>query len=160
MSERMIDLDAERAERPAEQTIKIGGETFRARVSVRPEALVPWEDFYLSDDTSAAASIRVLDETILVFLVAEDHERYLALRQREEDALTVQDMTKLVQALLEASADRPTEAPTGSGTTDGSGAPSSTAESSSRVVVQSISPSGKDSTPPTPPSSETSSPKG
>lgn len=126
-----IDLDAKRRERPSEITITIGGETFRARTRVRPEATLEWDDFYFGEDTSQKRQIEVADLTIKRFLVADDHGKYDALRANEDDPLTSQDLSDIVRALQEAAVGRPTEASSDSSPGTPDDAASSTDASSS-----------------------------
>lgn len=132
----VIDLDAKRRERPSEVKIVLGGETFRARTTVRPEETLEWDDFYEGDDTSVRHQIEVADLTILRFLVAEDHEKWKKLRARTVgDIIGNADLVAFVQALQEAAADRPTVPSGTSSPGTGNGAAASTAESSSPVAT-------------------------
>jgi hypothetical protein len=134
----VIDLDEQRRERPSEVRIMLGGETFRARTTVRPEATLPWDDFYEGEDTSMRRQIEVADQVIMEFLISDDHDKWRALRAREEDPIGTADIIRFVRALQEAAADRPTEPSGDSSTGIASGEASSMDGSSSRVAIQSV----------------------
>lgn len=101
----MKDFDQKRKERAErDRSFTIGGETFEVRVGVRPEVLSIYDD--ITTETSAADTIKVIDEIITSMLVTADGERYQALRQREEDPITLEDLQDLMEWLLEKETDR------------------------------------------------------
>jgi hypothetical protein len=114
-----------------ERTFQIGGETFLARAKVRPEALAQWDG--ISGDMPALDILKASDETILALMDQRDnaHARYTALREREDDPLSLDDLVDLGQWLVEVVTGRPTEPLSGSTTspstpgTTPTGAPSS-----------------------------------
>jgi hypothetical protein len=124
----------------AEREFLLGGEPFTARASVRPEAFMRWDSMDM-ENTPAAEILAVADETILSLIEKKDdaHARYRALREREEDAVNLEDLTDLIQWLVEVqSGGRPTEpspasssspAETGTPSTDASSSPDSEEES-------------------------------
>lgn len=142
MTEHNIDLDERRRERPSETTITVKGHVLRARASVRPEALVDWDDFWLGDDTSSRRQLEVADLTIKRFLHPEFHETFDRLRADEDDPLTSDDLRMIVEGLVAASADRPTAASSVSGPTTGSDEAGSTDGGSSRAALLSV-PTGR-----------------
>lgn len=98
----MKDFDAQRKARAeADRTFQIGGEVFKMKVGVRPEALAEYEK--LDTETAAADTLKVIDDLILSFMDLEngDEARYRSLREREADPLTLRDLTDLVEWLLE-----------------------------------------------------------
>jgi hypothetical protein len=105
-----------------ELEFKIGGEEFTAR-RVRPEVLATFE-VNVPDDSAQA--IVLLDERIGAFLASdEDRERYKTLRCREEDPVTIGQLNALLEWMLEASSDLPTQQPSLSAVGPGATAASS-----------------------------------
>lgn len=110
-----FDTDRKTREIPVEErTFQLGGETFVARSSVRPEALTKWDS--ISDDMNVTDVLKATDDTILALIEDGDnaHERYTALRAREDDPLTVPDLVEVGTWLVEVQTGRPTEPPTAS----------------------------------------------
>jgi hypothetical protein len=106
----MHDFDRDREQRhSADRQFKIGGEVFTRRPAVRPEAMTAYED--LTPGASASEAVEVIDNLILAFLEPSDHERYRALREREEDPLNVTDLNDLVRWLIIETTRRPTQQP-------------------------------------------------
>lgn len=108
----MKDFDIGRRVRASDDrlTFKIGGETFTRKASVPPEDMAAWEDHDPRFSTTVE-TLAVVDET--VFALIEDwdgaHERWRALRERREDALSYGDVLDVVKWLVEEQAARPTE---------------------------------------------------
>jgi hypothetical protein len=95
----------------AEREFILGGEHFTARARVRPEAFMEWDSLDM-ETTPASEILEKADATILSMIEKKDnaHDRYRALREREDDALNLEDLTDLVQWLVEVqSGGRPTE---------------------------------------------------
>lgn len=133
----MKDFDQEREARSGgDRRLRIGGEEFVRRDGVRPEVLARYED--LQPGTASAEVLKVIDEIVLAFLEPHDgaHDRYLALRQREDGALTTADLNALVQWLVSEEAGRPTQAssPSTAGR-DTTGTPSTDSSSSPVALV-------------------------
>ena len=107
----MRDFDLERRERyEVDRTFRIGGETFVRKPAVRPEVMLAYED--MSMEATAADSLEVVDQTILSFIEDTDgaHDRYRALRERDEDPVSIRDLNGLVVWLIAESTKRPTSA--------------------------------------------------
>ena len=131
----MRDFDIQRKIRAeADRTFMIGGEKFVRRASVRPEATQPWDD--VQAETPQAETLAAMDETLLNLIEpgsrGEAHKRWKALRQREEDAITLGDMIELFQWLVGEMTGRPILPPlssfeepgaNGTSSTDGSSLP-------------------------------------
>ncbi len=110
----MRNFDDQRALRTqGDRGFQIGGEKFIRRASVRPEATRPWEDVSL--ETTHEATLAAIDETVLNMVEpgtrGEAHKRWMKLREREDDAITLGDLLELVQWLVGEQAHRPTEPP-------------------------------------------------
>jgi hypothetical protein len=108
------DFDEARALRAqADRGFQIGGEQFLRRSSVRPEATEPWEAVSL--DSTQKETLAAIDETVCNLIDSgekgEAHKRWMKLRSREEDAISLGDMLELVQWLISEQAARPTEPP-------------------------------------------------
>ena len=106
----------------SERTFVVRGETFTWQ-DVRPEVL----DHILTPSENGADMWEKQDETILRFLVPEDHERWKNLREREKDPITIAQFNAILEFLVEAQTERPTETPSPSATGRGKRAASSRA---------------------------------
>lgn len=108
----------------AERTFVVQGETFTWR-DVRPEVL----------DTILAINgdgnmWEQQDQMVLHFIVPEDHERWKNLRAREDKPITIAQFNAILEYLVEAQTERPTETPSPSASGRGKRAVSSKAASS------------------------------
>lgn len=129
----MKNFDEERAHRASQdRDFKIGGEVFRARSSVKPELLAPYES--LDGTDSAMKALEVIDELLLAMIepVDDAHARYRAIRERVEDAVSIEDLQELVKWLMEVQTARPTGQPVDSSTGRGATGTTSTGTSSSQ----------------------------
>lgn len=110
----MHDFDVERAEGKvtdrAEREFMLGGQVFVHKVAVRPEAMTEWED--MPDDVTAADALLITDKTVLAFIEddGDAHARYRAVRENEDDPLTVTDIGKVLVWLIGKATGRPTGA--------------------------------------------------
>ena len=98
----MRDFDVKRRERvEKDRSFTIGGELFVMKASVRPEVLAVWD--HLSDDAGPEPIMEAINEIVLGMIENHDgsHERWGALRSREEDALNLEDLQDLVGWLIE-----------------------------------------------------------
>ena len=144
-----MDFDQERQARVARlRTFRIGGEQFTVRASVRPEALLDWES--VGGDTSAEETLRVIDSTILALVENENgqagaHERWQALRTREDDAVSLEDLLDVMAWLMEQQTGRPTVQPSDSSTKPEQAGTNSTDASSSAASPVEPEPSTLDS---------------
>ena len=129
----MQNFDEKRQQRQeADRGFQIGGETFVVRSGVRPEVLAQYET--IREGMAAAEVLTTLDDLVLQSIEDADggHDRYRALRERDDDPLTLEDLTALTEWLVEQHAGRPTRRPsrstngrrrTGTTSTEGSSSP-------------------------------------
>ncbi len=104
----MQDFDVKRAERSAaDREFKLGGEVFVRRTGIRPERMTAYED--LTPKASSIDALKVIDDLILSFLEPDGHDRYRALRERDDDPVTVSDLNDLVRWLISETTGRPTQ---------------------------------------------------
>lgn len=128
------NFDEKRAARAAfqDRDFILGGEQFTIRASVRPEALIKYESLDASDDI--ATTLATIDGLIIAFLEpgpgGDAHNRYKAVREREDDPISVEDLQELVEWMMEVYTARPTVPPGGSSESPGTTGTDSTDESS------------------------------
>lgn len=98
-----------------EREFVLGGETFYAKMAVRPEVLARWND--ISEDMDLKQVLTITDEVILALLESVDNtfERYTAVRANEEDPIPLSDLLEVAQWLVEVQTGRPIEPPSVSG---------------------------------------------
>jgi hypothetical protein len=103
------DFDEARAERSTrDRSFKIGGETFTRRLAVRPEAM---EEFArMRKDDVDLAGFEIFDRTFYAFVEPDGHERWKALREREDDPLNYADIMDVCAWLVAEETGRPTPA--------------------------------------------------
>lgn len=140
----MRNFDEERAERYSrDTTFKIGGETFKFRIGMRPELYAEITREYresLGQVTPALEAIRIADHTIEGFLVDEEEiNRWRALREREDDPITQWDMGQVIVFMLGEQMGRPTAAPSSTGNGRSETGQISTEPSSSAPAGQVVS---------------------
>ena len=132
----MKDFDEARATRPTldedARSFKLAGETFTIRPFVRADTLAAAGR--VSDKSSIADDVDAFDELIVGFLEDADHERYLALRRRETDPVTFNDLMELAAWMVETSSGRPTRQPSPSTAGPGKTGDGSTGESPLQAV--------------------------
>ena len=109
----MKDFDAERRRRIAlDRTFKIGGEEFHRVAGCRPETLLAWSEL-TGDDGAAPAdgarAITLIDRLCFDLIDADDRERWVALRAREDDPVTIEDLRDVLNWLVSAVMGRPLE---------------------------------------------------
>jgi hypothetical protein len=138
--ETVKDFDAERHAHMLTadaRTFTIGGETFTYRASVRPEVL--FEIAELDTDRPTGEVFAVMDRMIVNMLEPGESgdagERWFALRQRDDDPITIDDLNALVEWLVEAQAGRPTQPPSSSSPSQEANGTPSTASSSSAAAA-------------------------
>lgn len=124
--------------READRMFQIGGETFTRKASVRPEVLTEFED--MDAGHPAADALRIIDDLIVELLEPHDNAaaRWHALREREEDALSAEDMQSLVEWLIGEMTGRPTSKPSSSTSSPATlppGTPSTAASPSDQVLT-------------------------
>lgn len=106
------DFDQERAERAAaDRRFRIGGETFVRKASVRPEVLVKYETMTIT--ANGTDTLKMIDECVIDLIEPDDDAagRWTAIREREEDPISLLDIQELAQWLIEGLTNRPTERP-------------------------------------------------
>jgi hypothetical protein len=105
----------------------IGGEKF-TMIYVRPEVLAAIAaDADDADDKPFSQTLADNDAQIKLFLRPEDHERWDALRAREENPVTQRQLNELITYLVEVQTGRPTLPPSPSPPGAGATAPTSSA---------------------------------
>jgi hypothetical protein len=109
-------------------SFKIRNETFKMRY-VRPEILQSWENENI-EGAAEADALKVLDERIVFFLDqnGDSAGRWDALRKRDDDPVTLGQLTELVTWMVEVQSGRPTLPPSPSGSGRGKTAASSKGE--------------------------------
>lgn len=95
-----------------DREFKVGGETLRWH-DVRPEVLSAFELSGNGSDPEKDPSgvWKALDEQILVFLHPDDRAKWVALREREEDPVTIAQINAILLWLVEEQTGRPTVTP-------------------------------------------------
>ncbi len=81
--------------------------------------------------------MRIIDSIFLLKIEKDDdaEARYQAVRENDEDPLTVEDLREVVDWMIEESSNRPTGSPSGSTGGRRSTGTSSTEDSSSQVLA-------------------------
>lgn len=102
-----------------ERSVKIAGTVLVVKpgVQFRPEVWARYFDDFLHPDThglSNSETIELWDEIITTALEPESAGAWLALRAREDDPITRDDMLAVVRFVIEVQADRPTQPPSDS----------------------------------------------
>lgn len=95
-----------------ERTFVVRGETFTWQ-DVRPEVLD--EILAPSENGDSKGMWERQDEMIMFFLVPEDHERWQNLRSRDKEPVTIAQFNAILEYLVEAQTERPTQTPSPSG---------------------------------------------
>ena len=91
-----------------DREFRVQDEVFKWR-DVRPEVLSSFEVDTNGDDPNAVWSL--MDRQILLFIEDDGHERWAALRAREDSPVTIGQMNALLTWLMEEQTGRPTESP-------------------------------------------------
>lgn len=137
----MQDFDTARDERlKADRSFKIGGETFTHRAAVAPEEIMGWNDLTegtAGADTPGSGWLKALDETVLVILEPGQEELWAKVRdpKLQPQPLSVGDLVKVMEWLIEKVVATPTSEPAASGRGRARTAMSSTGVSSSEPVA-------------------------
>lgn len=104
----------------SERTFVVRGETFTWR-DVRPEILTAFapseseEDEAKKEEGDNSSIWKTLDEQICLFLVPEDVERWMNLRAREDNPVTIVQLNAILEWLVAEQTERPTQTPSPSG---------------------------------------------
>lgn len=114
---------------PQDREFQARGETFHWH-DVRPEVLTSFEPSANGAADDENAVWRIVDEQILLFVVADEHDAWRALRARDEQPVTIAQINAILTWLLEEQTGRPTVTPSPSAPGRGRTATSSKAESS------------------------------
>jgi hypothetical protein len=105
--------EAREARYHADRQFRIGGEVFTHRPTIRPEHMARYED--MGKDTSATEAMEIIDALIIAWIDTSDdpdaHDRYRALRLREDDPIGGGDLSDVVRWLYRQSTRRPTQEP-------------------------------------------------
>lgn len=143
----MKNFDEGRIAPASDRTFQIGGEQFIRRATVRPEVLLGWDR--ITPESKSAETLEVVDQLIADFVTEPD--KWRTIRQREDEAVSLQDMMAITEWLVSTATSFPTTAPSPSGA--GSEAPkdgaNSTAPSPWPESIPTPSLSGDFSGPPT-----------
>lgn len=91
-----------------EREFRVQDQTFKWK-DVRPEVLSSFEVDANGDDPNAVWDL--IDRQILLFLPADEQERWKELRAREDAPVTVGQMNAILTWLMEEQTGRPTEPP-------------------------------------------------
>jgi hypothetical protein len=86
----------------------VGGETFHWR-DVRPEVLTSFEPSENGSDANAAW--RLMDDQILLFIAADEADRWRELRARDDSPVTIAQLNAILLWLMEEQTGRPTVPP-------------------------------------------------
>ena len=89
----------------------VGGETFHWR-DVRPEVLTSFEPSRNGDgpdDDNAAW--RLMDDQILLFIGKDEHDKWVSLRARDDNPVTIAQLNAILLWLMEEQTGRPTVQP-------------------------------------------------
>ncbi len=105
-----------------DRQFKVQDQTFTWR-DVRPEVLTMFETDTNGDDPNAVWDL--MDRQIVLFLPADEHERWSELRAREDKPVTIGQMNAILTWLMEEQTGRPTEQPSPSASGRGKTAASS-----------------------------------
>lgn len=131
----MKNFDEERQPvRPVEERqFVLRGVTLTVRPRLRPEAMATLED--AGDHVSSLTVLAEVDKGMRMLLVPEDHDKWEAIRQNDDDPVSLDEMMAVTAWVIEVESGRPTMAPSAS--TDGrdSTSGSSTAPSPSREAI-------------------------
>lgn len=93
-----------------DRTFIVRGETF-SFVDASPEILTSFDASMNGDDQDENAVWKLMDAQIMLFLRDSDRERWQKLRAREEEPVTIAQLTEILTWLMEQQTGRPTEAP-------------------------------------------------
>lgn len=114
------------ARKSADRTFQIGGELFVRKVGVKPEVIAAYDQINMG--MGATETLNMIDEVVLDMIEdggaavvdgdsittvgADGHARYRAIRERDEDVISLADMQDLVAWLIEEETSRtPTQLP-------------------------------------------------
>jgi hypothetical protein len=139
MGKNFDEARAQRAEQSRdERQFTLGGESFHAKATVRPEVLTAFDG--ITEQTPLPETLAIADDTVLAMIEDDPdengvggHERYRRLRARDEDPVGAADLLDLCEWLVGVATGRPTSPPSASSNGPGGTGTSSTAASSSPV---------------------------
>lgn len=128
------NFDEKRSQRPArtveERTFTIGGVSLVQRDprDVKPEALTPYEQ--ITKESPLSTDLGAMDAIVVALLEPDSQQAWKELRARDKDVITPEDITDVLQYLIEQVTGRPTGQPSASGPGANGTEASSTATSS------------------------------
>lgn len=93
---------------PTDRELTVGGVTFHWR-DVRPEVLTSFEP--TEGDSDENAAWRLMDDQILLFLAADEQDKWRELRARQENPVTIAQLNAILLWLMEQQTGRPTVTP-------------------------------------------------
>lgn len=126
----MRDFDAELGE-AVDQGFTVKGESFRVNAGVHPSVLMNYEE---ADFLGRKDVLEAMDTAINAFLADDDaRARWKALREREEDPVSLGHMRAIMSYLYEVESELPTNARASSSDGRSRSASSSRAATSSPV---------------------------
>jgi hypothetical protein len=95
-----------------EREFTVRGEKFTFK-DASPEVLSSFEIIVNGDDENSVW--KSIDAQIVLFLEEKDHERWYALRAREDEPVTIKQLNAVLRWLMEEQTGRPTQPPSTSG---------------------------------------------
>lgn len=120
------DFDQERLDRLSVlglPTFRLGGQDFTLRDDVRLEVLALWDEFNKPDeDASQANRVSVIDQVWTELLIADDADKYAAMRARPDGPGVIQ-LIRAAEWAVEEITSRPFESSSNSGTPGAAAAP-------------------------------------
>jgi hypothetical protein len=112
----MKDFDQEKVAREeatrGEREFTLGGQTFYAKASVRPEVMLDFEG--IATETPPAQVLAVADKLVIDMIEGDDDAEARYRELRTTDAVDMTTLLELCQWLIETVTNRPTEQPSGS----------------------------------------------
>jgi hypothetical protein len=107
--------EARQARKDKDRQFTIGGEFFFMKPGVKPEVFAGYDD--ITPETTATQTLEMIDGIILDMVEPHNdaHARWHALRAKEDDPITLADMTSVVDWLIAEQTGRPTQQPSPSG---------------------------------------------
>lgn len=108
------NFDTKRATRiNKDRSFILGGQTLQYRASVQPEVFIEWSTVKVGG--TDADSLPILDKLVTEMLVPESVTIWNELRKVADDyALSLEDITDVIEWLAEMQTGRPTEQPSAS----------------------------------------------
>lgn len=130
----MKDFDSERERRShGDRRFLIGGHEFAFKASVQQEIVDGYYDALSDPDVPNSLMLGRMDELVLASLEPEHEDAWRAARSADASSpLMAKDIHDVIEHMLGVMAGRPTESPSGSGSTPENDGQSSTEKSPSQ----------------------------